>query len=44
VWSKNSNALKRLGFRSHVLTRLLSETLNGMYNPGSTIKFTEALE
>src|SRR5207249_3038446 len=45
VWSKISNALKRLGFRSHNFhTRLLSETLNSIYNPGSTIKFTEALE
>ena len=45
VWSKISNVLKRLGFRSHNFhTRLLSETLNSIYNPGSTIKFTEALE
>jgi len=45
VGSKISNALKRLGFRSHnLLAQPLSETLKSMYNPGSTIKFREALE
>jgi hypothetical protein len=45
VWSKISNVLKRLGFRSrNFFTQLLSETLKSMYNPGSTIKFREALE
>jgi hypothetical protein len=45
VWSKISNALKRLGFRySNFLAQLLSENLKSMYHPGSTIKFREALE
>src|ERR1019366_790220 len=47
VWSRISNALKRLGFRSHnFLAQRLSETsraCKSMYNPGSTIKFREAL-
>ena len=38
VWSKISNALKRLGFRSR------NFLLKSMYNSGSTIKFREALE
>src|SRR5271169_4477788 len=42
LWSRISNALKKLGFRSHnFLAQLLSES---MYNPGSTIKFRKALE
>jgi hypothetical protein len=42
---KISNALKRLGFRSHnLLAQPLSENLKSMYHPGSTIKFREALE
>ena len=45
VGSKISNALKRLGLRSHnFLAQLLSENLKSMYHPGSTIKFREALE
>ena len=45
VWSKISNALKRLGFRSrNFLAQLLSETSRAGTNPGSTIKFREALE
>ena len=38
AWSKISNALKRLGFRSR------NFLLKSMYNSGSTIKFREALE
>jgi hypothetical protein len=45
VWSKISNALKRLRFRSrNFLAQLLSETSRECNNPGSTIKFREALE
>jgi hypothetical protein len=45
VWSKISNALKRLDFRSHnFLAQPLSETSRECNNPGSTIKFREALE
>jgi transposase len=45
AWSRISNALKRLGFRSHsLLAQLLSENLKSKYNSGSTIKFREALE
>jgi hypothetical protein len=43
--SKISNALKGLRFRSHnLLAQPLSGNLKSMYNPGSTIKFREALE
>ena len=39
---KNLKRIERVGFRSHnFLAQLLSES---MYNPGSTIKFREALE
>jgi hypothetical protein len=45
IWSKISNALKRIGFRSHnLLGQLVSENLNSKYNPGSAIQFMEALE
>jgi hypothetical protein len=45
VWSKISNALKRLDFWSHnFLAQLLSETSRACTIRGSTIKFREALE
>jgi hypothetical protein len=44
VWSKISNALKRLGFRSrNFLAQVVSEPQEHVQS-GSTIKFREALE